>query len=445
MRPLDVASILWKRAALRSHEHWSRSKLEAYQADSLARLLSFARTRSPYYGRVIAPGANRLDQLPVLTKQTMMGRFDEIVTDPAVRLRDLDAFLHGDQAEGRYLGRYEVATTSGSSGVRSVVPASPSEWTTTVASYARANEWAGIRVSPLRPSSGAVVSSVSPMHQSTRVGRTVATPFFHVSRFDAGRPVAETVAALNEARPEILIGYASMLRILADEQVAGRLRIAPRVVNASSEVLTVEGRRAIHGAFGVEPFEVYATTEAAGIAAECDRHQGLHVFEDLVVLEVVDDDYRPVPAGTTGTRALVTVLSSRTLPLIRFELTDRVRVSTNICPCGRPLRLIESIEGRTDDALLLPGKGGGDVRVHPVVFHAALDAVHGAGWQVRQERGGLRVLLAGPRAPSELEDAALRLGRALSACGVGDVRIEVVRVDAIEPGASGKRPLVARA
>lgn len=192
-------------------------------------------------------------------------------------------------------------------------------------------------------------------------------------------PLPDIVARLNQLQPDVLIAYASMIRVLAGEQLGGRLRIAPRGVNSSSEVLTAEARADATRAWNVPPFDVYAATETGGIAAECDRHQGLHLFEDLVIPEVVDNDYRPVPPGESGDRLLVTVLFSRTLPLIRYEMTDRVQFATRTCPCGRPVQLLEAIEGRTDDMLELPGRDGGTIKVHPVVFHRELDLLDAAG------------------------------------------------------------------
>jgi phenylacetate-CoA ligase len=62
----------------------------------------------------------------------------------------------------------------------------------------------------------------------------------------------------------------------------------------------------------------------------------MHLFEDLVITEVVDEGNRPVPLGVYGEKVLVTVLFSRTLPLIRYELSDSVRPSISpYCPCGR--------------------------------------------------------------------------------------------------------------
>ena len=74
----------------------------------------------------------------------------------------------------------------------------------------------------------------------------------------------------------MLVGYASMIRALADEQLAGRLHITPRAVNSSSEVLTGEARAMATRTWKIAPFNVYAATETGGIAAECAQHRGLH-------------------------------------------------------------------------------------------------------------------------------------------------------------------------
>lgn len=306
----------------------------------------------------------------------------------------------------------------------------------------RANEWSGIHISPFRITRMAIVSSRSAFHQSARVGQTVESPFVRTCRLDAGESLPNVIEALNRFRPDVLVAYASMIRMLAEEQLAGRLRIAVRAVNSASEVLTPQARKRVTQAWGVAPFDVYAATEAGGIAAECDRHQGMHLFEDLVIPEVVDDDYRAEPPGTTGARLLVTVLFSRTLPLIRYELTDRVRLSDQQCSCGRAFRLIAAIEGRTDDIIELPGQDGGKVRIHPVVFHRVLDLLHAEAWQVRQEDLGLRVLIVSPHAPVDRATVVERIRDALRAAGTAPIDVLVEDVLSISAGAAGKRPLV---
>jgi putative adenylate-forming enzyme len=438
-----VSRVLWQRRVLRGRERWTRQELVAFQRGQEVRLREFAVNRSPFYRRFYrglehAP----LGDLPVLTKAALMDNFDQISTDSALRLADLQVYLERPDAGPVFGGRYWVAATSGSSGRKAIIPSTVGEWAAVIASYGRASEWTGVRAGPGHPVRMAVVSSATPWHQSARVAASVRSPFIATERLDAGWPLGQIVARLNALRPDVLVAYASMVRTLAAEQLAGRLAISPRAVNSSSEVLTAEARAMAERAWQVPPFNVYAATETGGIAAECRHHHGLHLFEDLVIPEVVDDAYRPVPPGTPGTRLLVTVLASRTIPLIRYEMTDRLMLATGPNPCGLPFRLAGAVEGRTDDALILPAARGGSISVHPVAFHKVLDLLDAAGWQVRQEGPLLRVLVAGPGPGFDPDDTERRVRAALAGAGAAPPPVQVQAVDAIPAGASGKRPLV---
>jgi phenylacetate-CoA ligase len=438
-----IARVLWLRRVLRRRERWSRAQVEDYQRRKLAALRSHAVLRSPFYQRFHQGLRDRsLAELPVLTKAMLLDHFDEITTDPALHLDDLEAYLAGLVGDERFAGRYWVSSTSGSSGRKSIIPSDAEEWAMILASYARANQWAGINAGLLHPVRMAVVSSTAPWHQSARVAATLRSPLVDSHRLDAAAPPAQIVARLNELQPQVLVAYASMVRMLAEEQLAGRLQIAPQAVNSASEPLTAEGRVLAQRAWQVPPFDVYAATETGGIAAECEQHTGMHLFEDLVLAEVVDADGRPVPSGITGDRLLVTVLFSRTLPLIRYELTDRVRLATKACPCGRPFRLLAAVEGRTDDLLRLPGRDGTRRPVHPVVFHRALELVDAAGWQVRQDQDQLTVLVASPGPTFDAPSVQQAVAAGLEDAQVAPLAIRVVVVDAIPTGAAGKRPLI---
>lgn len=123
-----------------------------------------------------------------------------------------------------------------------------------------------------------------------------------------------------------------------------------------------------------------------------------------------------MPPGSTGAKLLVTVLFSRTLPLIRYELSDSVTLGQRGCPCGRSFIRMEGIEGRLEDLLELPGRAG-LVSVHPIVFHHVLGQAAAAGWQVVQEPTGLRVLVAGLTAGSTPAGMHASVAEALAAAG----------------------------
>jgi phenylacetate-coenzyme A ligase PaaK-like adenylate-forming protein len=280
------------------------------------------------------------------------------------------------------------------------------------------------------------------------MGRSTDVGLYRSLRLDARAPLAEQVSALNAHRPGVLVAYSSSAAMLAEEQLAGRLRIAPEVVVTTSEVRTVEMEERIREAWGRGPFNGYASTETGFLATDCKHHRGLHLLSELVYLEVVDDEGRPVAPGEPGSRTLVTNLVNRTQPLIRFELNDLVTLAAESCPCGRPHQLIETVDGRRDDILSFPGAHGGTVSVHPLAIRSPLAAIAALReYRVVQEPSALRVeaVLAGANGErgSTAEEIAQRLESALSARGARPPRIAVEPVAEIprHPG-SGKRRLI---
>ena len=100
---------------------WSRAQLERHQVRSVAELRRVAMERSPFY-REFHRGCEQreLHELPILTKATLMERFDDLVTDRAVRLADVEAFLHEGGPSPLFRGRYVVLASSGSTGRRGI-------------------------------------------------------------------------------------------------------------------------------------------------------------------------------------------------------------------------------------------------------------------------------------------------------------------------------------
>src|SRR4029453_16629420 len=151
--------------------------------------------------------------------------------------------------------------------------------------------------------------------------------------------------------------------------------------------------------------------------------------EDACIYEVVDERNRPVPAGHQGDKVLVTNLYSRTQPFIRFEVTDLVTVSDQPCACGRTLRRITAIEGRSDDVLELPGRTGGTVRVHPIHLRSPLAGVPAvAQYQIAETAEGLDgtlALVASASAGVVSEQVRVMLAAKLDGLGVVPLAIRV--------------------
>jgi phenylacetate-coenzyme A ligase PaaK-like adenylate-forming protein len=256
------------------------------------------------------------------------------------------------------------------------------------------------------------------------------------------------VEALNRHQPEFLYAYGSVLGLLAAEQLEGRLRISPAAIASSGETHTDELRDAIRAAWGTSSFELYAMTEAGILGSHCERHRGIHLFEDQAIVEVVDERGRPVPDGQLGHKLLVTNLVTRTQPLIRYEVSDMVSMATERCPCGRPFRLLAGVEGRNDDILHLPAAAGATTAVHPLALRTALAGIPGlAQYKVVHDADGLyvRVALRPGADPAEaVHQVTTRLAGKLAAQGATRTTVQVELRDTLqdERDTAGKFKLV---
>src|SRR5215217_2625956 len=429
-----------REAELMARDRWSREDLLTFQWERLRALVTHAVTNSPYYREVLGADAveRPLTDLPTLPKATMMAEFDHVVTDPRLRLDDLRAQLAGPDPSKSFLGEYRVATTSGTTGRRSIVAFTHDEAAAWRAASARPMMRIGVGPGPRF----AALGSPSPVHVTRQVLVPPGVPTPPVS---AATPLSDLVAALNAQQPEVLVGAVGVWRALAEEQIAGRLQIAPRAAVFSSEAVTADVRRRVRKAWGIEPVSGYAATEAPTIAASSPEHAELEIAEDVVVVEIVDDEGRPVAPGQPGAKVLLTNLINYAQPLIRYELTDSVVESPLPNPAGRPWRCLLSVDGRTADILYFPGQSGVPVAVHPSVLGSAVAPLAEVGeYTFVHDAQGLHAHVVLARGAAEGVGERLRraLLAAIAATGAVPPEVYVEPVTALPREPGGKLRLV---
>jgi phenylacetate-CoA ligase len=428
-------------------ESWPRERLLEFQRRRLRETVRHAVANSPYYYRAIGDVGNgdiRLHELPILTKTTLMAEFDRIVTDRRLRLADAERHLAGNRAGEPLFGEYRVVASGGTTGMRGVVVYDQPAWEVAVASILRLLKVQGVSADTRVLGIG----SPTPLHMTNRLFAELRAGRADAPRLSVTTPLPDVVEALNAYRPEALITYPSFVRRLAEEQRAGRLRIAPRQFCTAAETLTQDVRDLAQETWGASVLNAYGATEANLIGMECPWATGLHVNEDLLVLEVVDENDRPVPPGVAGHRLLVTTLFNRTLPFIRYELSDLVTIAEGPCPCGRPHLRLASVQGRREDVLSLPARNGGQVSVHALQLRAPLLRMPAVRqFQVSPRSAGLLVRLVlheGAAAGEVLGSARRAIEVELDQVGatVGTLAIEAVG-DIGRSGTGAKEKLVA--
>ena len=450
-RLTDVAGVLRLARTQTGREQGPRAQLAAHQQQRLETVVRYAATHSPFYRRrltgtsALGAGPVELARLPVLDKSLLMEYFDELVCDPRLR-RDQLLDRVGQMARDQlYFDRYRVMLTSGSSGRRGLFVYDDAGWRSIGAQFLRALTWSGLRPSLPRQRL-ALLGGAAPSHISRQGAATMGIGLHRTLALPVTLPLPRLVEALNQFQPTYLNVYPSVAMWLADEQQAGRLRLSPQMLVTTAELRTPEMTRRLTDAFGVRPFDLYGCTEGL-FGSECEHHQGIHLFEDTTLVENVDPDGRPVPAGQPGARLLVTNLYNLVQPLLRLEVTDLVTLDPEPCPCGRVLVRTSAIHGRSDDVLSLAARDGGRVSVHPLQFALLTRDPQVCEFQVVQDGPVLRIRIV-PRPAATAGDGTLetRLGQAVAhqllGLGAHDPQVTVERRQQLPRSAGGKLKLI---
>jgi len=438
-----IISVLQKRHTLRGHDRLLPEQIQRIQHRKLAELRQFAYSRSGFYQQFHKGLFDKpLSELPSLSKSDYLAHFNEISTDSRLRLHALESYMKQMAVDDLYLGRYWLMSTSGSTGKNAVFVYDKTEWAVALASYMCCNDFAGVKTNFFGKTRLAIIGSKTPWHQSARVGHDMAVRTVPRLRLDATDPVRENIDRLNEFQPTVFVTYPSVMEQILEELRLGRVQFKPLAVLLTAEPSSPALRQEMSARWGVEGFDCYGATETGVIAAECAAHKGLHVRDDLLIVENVDEKNQPVPPGELGSKILVTSLFSRTLPLIRYEITDCVRFSRSRCECGRPYGLIEEIQGRRADFLRFPAPDGSRVTVHPNTFKSLLEPEAVEAWQVIQRSDGLHLRLARPRAGFSPDRLETKIQNELARQGSVSQKISIEIMDEIPRGPTGKLLLI---
>jgi phenylacetate-coenzyme A ligase PaaK-like adenylate-forming protein len=374
-----------------------------------------------------------LAQLPPMLKQEAQDEWDAIITVSDINRARAERIL----AEQRWFsytpsGR-QVFSSGGSSGVRGIyvwdwglfVTLACLAWRMQAREERRA-EATGIATRL------AVLEAGEPPHASTPLFDVPITEQMETVVIPAGAPFDEILAAVASARPTQIVGYASVVGRLARAAVAGELEIHPSRVSTNSEPLSPEDHKVIRRAWNAPVHNLWGSTEIGVQAVGCGRGEGLHICEDEVVLERVDESGLTVGPDQPAARTLATGLSNLTFPFIRYDLGDEVTLLPGGCPCGSSLARVAEIAGRRDDDFQYGAR-----RVPASVFrHVLGTSSRISEYQVQQTSAGAEVLVVGSP-----EVAAVRasLIAALRNYGLANPDIRVRTVTQIERHASTRK------
>jgi phenylacetate-coenzyme A ligase PaaK-like adenylate-forming protein len=409
----------------------TRAELEAVKKQKFRALARHAHAHAPYYANIVRERAIDLNtctpaDFPVLTKSLLMANFNDVVTDPRVTKQVVADFLnHSKDPKERLFNELTVMHTSGTSGEIGYFLYAPADHARLRAAAMRNREayrslFPRTRLRPRRirvafygATGGhfAGVTSIASLQQGVR------RLFINAQAFEVNTPLPQVVERINQFRPDMLWGYTTALKMLGEEQRAGRLDIRPAAVAATGEMVTTADMQFLSAAFdGAVASSIYACTEHMMLGISNPGTGTMTLIDDDLVFEFYED------------HSIITNLYNFTMPLIRYRMSDILRPVS--APGARRI-VIENLVGRTEQLpVFVNGAGARDFISPHTINEIFVDGVTRFQMQITGPSSFRFPICVDAGLDSEQRTAAAagvktRLAEILEQKGLGNVTFEV--------------------
>ncbi len=350
------------RRLVREGEQATPEERKALQHERLHTLVSYARENSPYLRELYKdlPQNFKLEDIPILEKADGLAHYNEWVTDRELNVDLVRAYLKRDPSDNSLLlGKYTALQTSGSTG--NPLPMVRDKHRNMIhGQLLQQRLFYGVDPEYFDHSKHKtafiVHLSTSASSYGTYMRARAQFPGYEdnitaISILDSAEQMVEK---LNAFQPEVIIAYPPSLVMLAEEKAKDNLKISLGLAVSSAELLTEESYHRIHDVFGCPVLNNYCMTEGGEIAMTHDCPH-LHINEDWIIIEPVDENRQPMKDNTEfSSGILVTDLSNFVQPIIRYFVGDSIRINNEPHDCYN-LPVME-IRGRTWDPFTIGGK-----------------------------------------------------------------------------------------
>ena len=363
---MNTIKVLQELAALKQNEKRSATQLHQLQARKLRLMLTHAYEHSRYYRDAFeAAGLTAetvktapLSAFPTLDKTTLLEQFDSLITVPDVTQEELRRFDAEETADRKpYQGKYHVVHSSGSTGTPGYFLYDETAWNQMLLGIIRGALWdmsmpqilallaRGPRIAYIAATDGRYGGAMA-------VGDGIDGVGAKQMYLDIKTPLAEWVRQLRAFRANIIIGYPSAIKILAELVERGEVDLKVVRVISCGEPLGNSLRKYLEDVFHTRAVNFYGASESLALGVETNPEEGVLLFDDMNIIE----------AGEDG--IYLTCLYNFAQPLIRYRLSDRLalRPAEGKYPFTRAVGLL----GRNEDLLWFEDVAGKREFLHPL-------------------------------------------------------------------------------
>ncbi|GAA0369591.1 AMP-binding protein [Bowmanella denitrificans] len=328
-------------STLEKSQWLSRDEIQLLQKSNLSQFLERIHLHNPYYKDLFyqlglshsdLSLSNILQRLPVLEKDVIRANEGKLITEGVKNIK----FIRTSGSTGAPL-RFAM-------GIERISHDVSAKW--------RATRWwdvdIGDREAVVWGSSIELSGQGLLKHLRDRILRSKLFPAQHMTE----QGMADILESLQNYRPSMIYGYPSIMSLLAQYAVDKGISVRMpnlKVIFCTAEKLFVHQRQIIEQVFGAKVADGYGGRDSGFIAHQCPQGN-LHVCDEDIIVEILDDNDQPCKVGEVG-HLVVTNMSMTAFPMVRYRTGDLARLSNVVCPCGRGLSVLDEVIGRSNDAI----------------------------------------------------------------------------------------------
>lgn len=365
---MDCLKMIWSLWQLKRNERKSAEEISGMQDEKLKRLLHYAYEHSPYYRNSFERAGITVEKIdstplscfPTIDKSVLMSRFEEVVTVAEFTQEEIRKFDEREAGSKKlFRGKYHIVHSSGSTGTPKYFVYDENAWDCMLLGIVRGALWnmtmpqilkflvCGPRIVYIAATNGRYGGAMAVSDGIDGVG---AKQIY----LDINTPIAEWIQAIRTFKPNMIIGYPSAVKILAEIVEKGNLSLKALRIVTCGEPLGTGLRKYLEDVFGAEVINFYGASESLSIGVESNPQEGMLLFDDMNVVEIQD-----------GVMYL-TCLYNFVQPLIRYRLSDQLTLQKPDDSSHYPFTHAVGLLGRNEDILWFQDGSGKQEFLHPL-------------------------------------------------------------------------------
>jgi phenylacetate-CoA ligase len=346
----------------------SREQIKNLQEQKLRKIIKYAYNNSEYYRRIFSNKGiteKQLDKMPLsefptIDKAVLIENFESLVTVSDVSQNELREFDNAENKDKKlFKGKYHIVHSSGSTGKPAYFVYDETAWDYMLCGMIRAALWNMSMFQIIKylvkiPKIMYIAATDGRYGGAMAVGDGIEGVNGNQLFLDVNMPLNEWKKKTEEFKPNMIVGYPSAIKILGELAESGKINVDVFRVVSCGEPLSVNLRQYFERVFNADVINYYGASESLVLGVESDI-EGMYLFDDMNYIE------------TDGKNMYVTSLYNYAQPLIRYKITDRIKLKNENIGTY-PFTMAESISGRDEDILWFEDNYGKKEFLHPLAI-----------------------------------------------------------------------------